>query len=69
MAPIKKPLSRKNTSPSQKTVFFLQGQHPVTGSVPIRCLRPWFQKFWWGSFDDLLPGTHQIQGRGKKKIR
>ncbi len=44
LAPIKRPLSTKNTSPSQKSAFILQGHHPVTGSAPFLCLRPWFQK-------------------------
>ena len=44
LAPIKRPLSTKNTSPSQKSVFILPGHHPVTGSAPFLCLRPWFHK-------------------------
>ena len=46
LAPIKRPLSRENTSPSQKSSsFFLQGQYPIAESAPFRSLRPWFQNF------------------------
>ncbi len=39
-APIKRPLSRKNTPPSQKSTFFFAGTSSRTGSAPFLCLRP-----------------------------
>ena len=67
LAPIKRPLSRKNTSPSQKRIFFLQGHHPVRDqSLVVACIRV-FKIYWCGFLFDLLPGTHQDQGQWKKK--
>ena len=43
LAPIKRPLSRKNTSPSQKKDLFFAGTSSSTRSVPCRCLHPGFQ--------------------------
>jgi hypothetical protein len=65
LAPIKRPLSRGNTYPSQKMIFF-------TGSVlcseddPFEYLLPCFHVFWCKPLTDLLPGTHQDQGHLKK---
>ena len=68
MAPIKRPLSRENTSPSQKRILFLQGHHPERDSPPFNdCIRV-FKSFRCGSLIDLLPGTHQVQGQWKKKL-
>ena len=57
-ASIKRPLSRKNTPPSQKsTIFFcrdtVQYRH-CPFSMPAPGL---FDSYWYGSLTDLLPGT------------
>jgi len=63
LAPIKRPLSRENTPPSQKRIFFLQGHHPVRDqSLVVACIRV-FKIYWCGFLFDLLPGTHQDQGQ------
>ena len=43
VAPIKRPLSIKNSPPSQKGSFFFAGTSSSTRSVPCRCLHPGFQ--------------------------
>ena len=43
LAPIKRPLSRENTSPSQKMIFFFAGTSSIARSVPYRCLHSGFQ--------------------------
>ncbi len=74
MAPIKRHLSRKNTPPSQKNrslknTLFFAGPAPVRNQpLFVACARD-FVNFRCGSLNDLLPGTHQVQGRGKKKIK
>jgi hypothetical protein len=66
MAPIKRPLSRENTSPTQKMMsFILQGQ--IQFRRKSFCyLLPCFQVFWCTPLTDLLPGTHQDQGHLRK---
>jgi hypothetical protein len=66
LAPIKRPLSRENTPPSQKRIYFLQGHHPVRDqSLVVACIRV-FKIYWCGFLFDLLPGTHQDQGHLRK---
>jgi len=38
--PLKGPCQEKILHHRKKLIFFLQGQHPGTGSAPFRCLRP-----------------------------
>ncbi len=65
VAPIKRPLARKNTSPSQKMIF-LQGHHPERDqSLVVACIRV-FKIYWCGFLFDLLPGTHRDQGHLRK---
>ena len=66
MAPIKRPLSRENTSPSQKMMSFFAGSVSSLEWDPFVSLRPSFQLLWCGPFIDLLPGTHQDQGHLRK---
>ena len=69
MAPIKRPLSRKNTPPSQKSTIFFCRDIIQKRDQPLffACARD-FKSYWCGSLTDLLPGTHQVQGREKKKF-
>jgi hypothetical protein len=67
MAPIKRPLSIKNTYPSQKSTYFCRDK-PRAGFAPFDRLRPDFQKYWLRMLIDLLPGTHQVLGQQKKKL-
>jgi hypothetical protein len=41
-ASIKRPLSRKNTPPSQKSTFFFAGTQSNIGTAPFLCLHPGF---------------------------
>jgi hypothetical protein len=73
LAPIKRHLSRKNTSPSQKNRS-LKNKPFFAGSAPVRnqplfvaCARD-FGNFRCGSLIDLQPGTHQVQGQLKIKL-
>ena len=68
MAPIKRLLSRENTTPSQKNAclknsFFLQDQLQYGISPAFVVCARYFISYWCGSLIALLPGTHQVQGR------
>ena len=67
MAPIKRPLSREKTSPSQKSTIFFCRDIIQKRDKPLffACARD-FKSFRCGSLIDLLPGTHQVQGQWKK---
>jgi hypothetical protein len=66
LAPIKRPLSRENTSPMQKMMSFFAGSVSSSKENPFCYLLPCFQVFWCKSLTDLLPGTHQDQGHLRK---
>jgi hypothetical protein len=68
MAPIKRLLSTKNTSPSEKGIPFLQGQNSVRHSSCFY-LRPIFLKSCCAALMHLLTGTHQDQGQREKTLR
>jgi len=53
MTPIKRLLSIKNTSPSQKLLNFA-GTNPRTGFAPFYRLRPDFEKYWLRMLKELL---------------
>ena len=67
LAPIKRPLSRENTSPSQKSTVFFCRDIIQKRDQPLffACARD-FKSYWCGSRIDLLPGTHQDQGHLRK---
>jgi hypothetical protein len=66
LAPIKRPLSIENTSPTQKMMSFFCRVSIQIGMRPFCYLLPSFQLLWCGPFIDLLPGTHQDQGHLRK---
>ena len=70
-APIKRHLSRENTTPSQKNAglknsLFLQDQLQYGISFPFVVCARYFISYWCGCFIALLPGTHQVQGGLRK---
>jgi len=64
MAPIKRLLSTKNTTPSQKGLIFLQEQNSIR-RLSCFYLRPKFLKICCADPIHLLTGTHQDQGQRK----
>jgi len=66
LAPIKRLLSRGNTSPSQKMISFFAGSVSSFEEDPFCYLLRCFQVFWFKPLTDLLPGTHQDQGHLRK---
>ena len=70
MALIKRLLSRKNTSPSQRLLLFCRTS---SRSLPwpepsSRFLRPVFQTLWFRALYGLQPGTHQVQACTKDNL-
>src|SRR5210317_283059 len=68
MAPIKRLLSIKNTTPSQKGHTFFAGINSVQRSSCFY-LRPIFLKSCCAEPTNLLTGTHQDQGQREKTLR
>ena len=68
LVPIKRPLSRENTSPAQKMMsFILQGQYPDWNET-LLLSAPVLSSVLVQALTDLLPGTHQDQGHLRKDI-